>query len=75
MLKSIIKKIVKDSGYDIVRRQSTPPIPDPGSDQRPIGNMKFFLEDLRKRRLRCKLVLDVGANRQKLEQNGTCCFS
>jgi len=63
MLKSIIKKIVKDSGYDIVRRQSTPPIPDPGSDQRPVGNMKFFLEDLRKRGLRCKSKMDVGANR------------
>ena len=33
-----------------------------GSETRPVGNMKYLLEDLKFRGLECKTLLDVGAN-------------
>ena len=35
---------------------------DIGSEKRPVGNMKYLLEDLKFRGLECKTLLDVGAN-------------
>jgi FkbM family methyltransferase len=59
-MKSIIKKILKLSGYEITKLPTEKV--EIASAKRPIGRMDFLLEDLKKRGLICKSILDVGAN-------------
>ena len=57
-MKSLLKKIISSTGYEIKKIQK----PAPATDSRPIGNIKHLFEDLRARGLRCNTVLDIGAN-------------
>lgn len=57
-MKSAIKKLFYLLGFEI--KKTTFPI---GSPQRPVGDMKKLLEDLKYRGLNCKAILDVGANK------------
>lgn len=59
-MKGIIRALVRKSGYKISRLES-PRIP-PGSQERPIGVMEGFLEDLAARGLNPGHILDLGAN-------------
>jgi len=62
-MKKIFKKLLRISGYEIKRiddkRNNNIEI---GSDKRSVGNMMFLLQDIKKRGLKCKTILDVGAN-------------
>ncbi len=60
-MKKLLKKIIKSTGYEIKKISSLPPVKI-GSGNRPVGSMKFLLEDLRQRGMICKAILDVGAN-------------
>lgn len=61
-MKQFIKQIANSFGYDIQRlHQETPPAP--GTEARPIANVKLFLEDVRAREFKPSGILDVGANR------------
>jgi len=63
-MKAIIKKILRSAGYELVKLDagnSRGP-GEIGSDNRPVGSMKFLLEDLKQRGLNCKTILDIGAN-------------
>jgi FkbM family methyltransferase len=58
-LKNIIRKLLNSRGLEIRKI-------DPfsaGAHQRPVGDMKMLLEDLKARGLNCKTIFDVGANR------------
>lgn len=56
-MKNFIKHLFRSIGYEVV------PYGVAGSNRRPICNLKAFLEDIRARSFRPKLILDVGANR------------
>ena len=58
-MKRIIKKILKSKGYEISKITKETSVTD---NYRPVGRMNFFLEDLKKRGLKCESILDVGAN-------------
>lgn len=58
-MKKFLKQILHSIGYEIFPDQQG----ITGSDKRPIGNLKAFLEDIRSRGFSPNLVLDVGANR------------
>ncbi len=63
MIKKIIKKLINLSGYQLSKIDSLKYDNNLiGTDKRPIGNMKMLLEDLKKRGLKCKTILDIGAN-------------
>lgn len=63
-LKIFIKQILRSMGYDIVRYKLENKLENiTGSDRRPIGKFKSFLEDIRARSFSPKLVIDVGANK------------
>jgi FkbM family methyltransferase len=57
-VKKILKKILHNFGYDILRIEPFPP----GTPQRPIGRMDYLIADLKARGLSCKLIMDIGAN-------------
>lgn len=57
-MKTRIKEVLKSIEYKISSEKS-----EIGSDKRPIGKMDFLLQDLKKRGLNCKVIVDVGANR------------
>jgi FkbM family methyltransferase len=60
-MKKIIRKLLQSVGWDLVKW--SPPVPVlPGSDKRPVGNMRTLLEDLKYRGLHADWILDVGAN-------------
>jgi FkbM family methyltransferase len=63
-MKKIIKSILRSTGYEItkVNPVNSKFRSDIGSDKRPIGSMKFLLEDLKQRGLNCNTILDIGAN-------------
>lgn len=53
----------------------------PGDVGRPVGNMRWLLEDLKARGLECRAILDVGANRadwsrmaKKVFPSARCCL-
>lgn len=56
-----IKRILNVCGYEIKKVNKN--ALKSGSDKRPIGKMDLLLEDLKKRGLNCKVIIDVGANR------------
>jgi|688.fasta_scaffold67064_1 FkbM family methyltransferase len=56
-MKNFIKHLFRSIGYELV------PYGVAGSNRRPICNLKAFLQDIRARSFRPKLILDVGANR------------
>jgi FkbM family methyltransferase len=58
--KSVVKAVLRSTGYDL--RRVVPGESAPGSDVRPVGNMEYLLEDLKHRGLRCRTIIDVGAN-------------
>lgn len=62
MIKNMIRKALKLTGYEI-RRIEHSGIAEVGSERRPVGSFKLLLQDLKKRGLICKTILDVGANR------------
>ena len=55
-MKKLIKKILHKLGLEISKSGKI------GSNHRPVGNLKTFLEDIKQRRFNPKLILDVGAN-------------
>ncbi len=57
-MKKIIKNILKSAGFEI-NKVYTDRI---GSDKRPVGRIDTFLQDIKKRGLECRTILDVGAN-------------
>ena len=57
-MKEFVKKVIGLTGYEIKKSSSR----EVGSDKRPIGRIDFLLEDLKSRGLKCKTILDVGAN-------------
>ena len=59
-MKKIIKDFLKSRGYDVVK--AYPKNFEVGSDIRPVGKMDLMLEDLKKRGLNPRTILDVGAN-------------
>jgi FkbM family methyltransferase len=59
-MKRIIRKIIALLGYELQKKLN--PLPA-GSIERPEGNMKILLEDLKFRGLDGSSVMDVGANR------------
>jgi FkbM family methyltransferase len=59
-MKKIIKRILDLCGYEMHRTSRLRV--EIGSDQRPVGRMDYLLEDLRSRGLRCRTIIDVGAN-------------
>lgn len=61
-MKAIIKKFLASRGYQLVKNRKSKAAPQPGSELRPVGNMKYLLEDLRQRGLKCSSFIDVGAN-------------
>jgi FkbM family methyltransferase len=60
MMKSFFRNLLRLTGFDIVRfnKKSL----EKGSQYRPTGRMDFLLQDLKARGLKCKDILDVGAN-------------
>ncbi len=56
-MKNFIKGVLKSSGYEIKKS-----VGGPGHHTRPVGEMKYMLEDLSFRGLKCKAIIDVGAN-------------
>lgn len=64
-MKKVIKRILNSIGYEIrkVNQNNSNPKLYSGLDKRPVGSMKFLLEDMKHRGLNCKTILDVGANR------------
>ncbi len=62
MFKKIIISILGKFGLEVKRINSKPFSPPIGSEYRPVGNMQMLLEDLKLRGLRCKNILDIGAN-------------
>ena len=59
-MKKIIKKLFNLCGFEIRKVYKDKDI---GSDKRPVGDMKLFLEDIKERGLNCQTILDVGANK------------
>lgn len=59
-MKKIIKRILDLCGYEIHRTRRLRV--EIGSDQRPVGRMDYLLEDLQSRGLRCRTIIDAGAN-------------
>ena len=59
-MRSIIKKIIHSTGFDIKRYQKQSEVF--ASSSRPVGEIDMLLEDLKQRGLKCKSILDVGAN-------------
>lgn len=57
-MKGLIKRVLQSFGYDIIRQNPFPA----GAPQRPVGNVKKLLEDLKARGLNFKSIMDVGAN-------------
>jgi FkbM family methyltransferase len=57
-MKKLIKKVLKLCGYNLTK--NSPFVA--GAHQRPVGQMKTLLEDLKARNLACKAILDIGAN-------------
>jgi FkbM family methyltransferase len=60
MIKRIIRKLIKSSGYDLIKIESMPKV---GSHNRSVGNMDYLLEDLKIRGLNCTSIIDIGANK------------
>lgn len=60
-MKTLIKKLIRSTGFEIRRSVQEKPIP--GRSNRPIGQIDLFLEDLRAREFRPNLILDIGANK------------
>lgn len=60
-MKKIIRKLFQSFGWDLVKWSPPVTIP-PGSEKRPVGNMRALLEDLKYRGLQADWILDVGAN-------------
>ena len=52
-----LEKVLGSLGFGLVR------IPPPGRQNRPVGQTRLFLEDIKARGLRCRGIVDVGANR------------
>lgn len=61
-MKNIIKKALRQLGLEVRHLAKTPPVIKEGSTERPIGNVRMFLEDIRERGFRPKGIIDVGAN-------------
>jgi FkbM family methyltransferase len=59
-MKKTLKKLLHSLGYTIIPYKAEE---KPGSDRRPIGCIKSFLEDLKARHFLPHFILDVGANR------------
>jgi FkbM family methyltransferase len=63
-MKTVLKSIFNAMGYEI---RKINPFPDNeikvGGDRRVVGDMEHLLEDLKFRGLKCKSILDIGANR------------
>lgn len=59
--KRLIKKTLNKLGYKLINLDRLDELP--GSHKRPVGRMDLLLEDLKSRGLKCKSILDVGANR------------
>jgi FkbM family methyltransferase len=55
-MKKLIKNFLHKLGLEISKSGKI------GSINRPVGNLKTFLEDVKKRKFNPKLILDVGAN-------------
>jgi FkbM family methyltransferase len=61
-MKSIIRTVLAGIGLSVHRAV---PLPKIGSEERAVGEMKEFLEDLKSRGLQCGTIADVGANSAK----------
>ncbi|HCR48072.1 MAG TPA: hypothetical protein DIW24_00460, partial [Bacteroidetes bacterium] len=61
-MKHIVKKVLHYIGIEI-RKVQPGQIDEVGTDRRPIGNIRFFLEDIARRGFVPQGILDVGANR------------
>jgi FkbM family methyltransferase len=62
-LREFIRKLFRWAGLDISRSHARPK--DIATQFRPVGRMEFVLEDLKKRGLTCRSIIDVGANEGK----------
>jgi FkbM family methyltransferase len=60
-IKKLVKKVINRAGYDIINNKESIKV-EIASDKRPVGRMDYLLEDLKKRGLICKTIIDVGAN-------------
>ena len=60
-LKRTIRNKLLQMGYDVRRTSAFAPA-RPGNPERPIGDMEFFMEDLRARGFSPDSILDVGGN-------------
>jgi FkbM family methyltransferase len=61
-MKNLAKSVLKKFGFQL-RRISTEVPPAAGSSERPIANIRSFLEDIKARGFMPRGILDVGANR------------
>lgn len=62
-MKSLIKSALRSLGVEVRRAGSSGNAPRPGSEQRPIGCTRLFLEDMSARGFEPRGIIDVGANR------------
>ena len=72
-MRQLIKSLLKVFNLEI-RKILPTQICHPGSDKRPISNIKSFLEDIKARGFRPKGIIDVGANRGHWTQNALDVF-
>jgi FkbM family methyltransferase len=59
-VKTILKSLLRSLGLEVRHAR---PEASPGAPQRPIANVRFFLEDIKARGFSPRGILDVGANR------------
>lgn len=72
MIKKLIKAAINKSGYTLERKSKH----FSGlQSQRPVGDVRMFLEDLKKRGLRCNWIMDVGANNTDWSRMAAAVFS
>jgi len=63
LIGSIANALLKPLGYEIINSRYKNLKIAAGSEKRPVGKMELLLEDLAARGLKCKTILDVGANK------------
>ena len=71
-MKKLVKSLAHNLGYDITKQSNMKYIP--GSSNRSIGNMTFFMEDLKARGLYPLSILDVGANKADWSRQAKAVF-
>lgn len=59
-MKNLLKKLLHSIGLELKRINKKSPV---NIQERPVGDMRCLLEDLKSRELNCSWIMDIGANR------------